>query len=367
MRKKKYHSKEKCLGNIEFTVLSIFSVYSILLILLIFFLFLGLLSSCKSKNNSNFDFTNSEDAVLSYRCFLQDIKNTKTTNADDYLHKILNWREINDTVYNFLAKDSVFAKYHNIATDFFLIHDSITTEFVRLTETWNVKYEDLIKIKYNSSKFISRKDLIDTKKEAETFFSKLDASPVSLCDKKSILKRYRYFLKQTYDTGIKNKDELLHFIQQEDFLFRTFLVHLYEMQNESLTDITDITEKICNNIFTTAKKGSIPAKDALVYMSARTSRRLLQNSEECLKQLNQYNFSNKQQYDAYVWMIIQPFISIDDLAIAMMTKKCNDNFDNIIKQISTSKKFANCFDVSLQQLNNKLPEQLLKLYVLTYK
>lgn len=86
------------------------------------------------------------------------------------------------------------------------------------------------------------------------------------------------------------------------------------MDNEPLSDITKDTETICRNIFLAAKDGKISSKDVVVYMSMRTVRRLLQNSAECVENINRLEMKNKAQGNAYLWMIIQPFISIDQFS-----------------------------------------------------
>ena len=51
----------------------------------------------------------------------------------------------------------------------------------------------------------------------------------------------------------------------------------------------------------------------------RTVRRLLQNSVECVDNINSREMKTKAQGNAYIWMIIQPFISIDQFSLATMT------------------------------------------------
>ena len=158
---------------------------------------------------------------------------------------------------------------------------------------------------------------------------------------------------------------MLDFIGKEDILFRSFLIHIYEMDNEPLSDITQETERICRNIFIAAKNGEIAARDAMVYMSMRTVRRLLQNSTACISDINSQKTMSKAQGNAYLWMIIQPFISIDQFSIATLTPQEHSHFNNIIAQLPKSVKFAKTFGIDQRTLNYLLPQQLLKMYVLT--
>ena len=65
-------------------------------------------------------------------------------------------------------------------------------------------------------------------------------------------------------------------------------------------------------------------------------------------------------------MIIQPYISIDNLTIATLTEGEKSNLREISSLLSKSKNFAEAFDMNLQSLNYLLPQQLLKLYVLSF-
>ena len=158
---------------------------------------------------------------------------------------------------------------------------------------------------------------------------------------------------------------MLDYIAKEDILFRSFLSRLYEMDNEPLSDITMDTETICREIFIAAKNGKIPAREAVIYMSMRTVRRLLQNSMVCITDINKQQMKSKEQGNAYLWMIIQPFISIDQLSIVMLTPNDHGHFSYIISQLPKSVKFARTFNIDQRALNYLLPQQLLKMYILT--
>ena len=341
------------MGNIVFSVLPIFFVLLVLLIL----------PSC--SGNDPYDFKDANAAITCYSQYLSEVKNIKTSNTSDFTKELCRWKEVNDTVYHFLLKDSAFSKPHNNATDFVTIHDSVRTEMLRITETWRYSYEDVLKIKEQTSPFQDDKDLQSAVKEAEPFFVSLNDAEVPGDDKETVLFKYRHLLATMKADGINSKDDMLSFIRSEDLMFRTFLDHLYEMDNEPISDITHDTETICRNIFIAAREGKIPAKDVMVYMSMRTVRRLLQNSVVCMTNMNKQDMKNQAQGNAYVWMIIQPFISIDQFAIATLTPQERSNFNYIISHLPKSSRFAKTFNIDQRSLNYLLPQQLLKIYILS--
>lgn len=322
-----------------------------------------LFSSCSSDDK--LDFRSSNDALRAYQDYLSSVKETKICNTSSFCKEIKVWKDISDTVYHFLMKDSTFIKDLHCANDYASIHDSIRFEFLRLTETWRYSYEDVLQIKEQTSIFHEDNELHEAVIEAQPFFVALDSVPVFVANKKDILSQYRSLLKQAIQSGIHDKAAMLDFIGKEDILFRSFLIHIYEMDNEPLSDITQETERICRNIFIAAKNGEIAARDAMVYMSMRTVRRLLQNSTACISDINSQKTMSKAQGNAYLWMIIQPFISIDQFSIATLTPQEHSHFNYIIAQLPKSVKFAETFGIDQRALNYLLPQQLLKMYVLT--
>lgn len=98
----------------------------------------------------------------------------------------------------------------------------------------------------------------------------------------------------------------------------------------------------------------------------RTVRRLLQNSAMCVSDINRQKMKSKEQGNAYLWMIIQPFISIDQFAIATLTPRQRSDFNYVTTQLPKSVQFAKAFDIDQRSLSYLLPQQLLKMYVLSF-
>ncbi len=336
--------------------------WPVLLVLLILAI-CSLLFSCSSENGLNFN--SNDDAIKAYQSYLHETRDTKTTNTRDFCERLNSWKEMTDTVFHYLAKDSAFQKDRKLAESFAEIHDSIRYEMLRLTETWRYSYNDVLTIKQTTSDFHNDKELQGAVSEAQPFFQSLDSIQIIDADKKQVLTNYRSLLKATVTKGISSRADMLSYISKEDVLFRSFLSHLYEMDNEPLSDITHNTESICLNIFIAASEGKIPARDVMVYMSMRTVRRLPQNSSVCISDINHQKMKSKAQGNPYLWMIIQPFISIDQCSIATLTPQEQSNFNYIISQLPKSVSFAKTFDIDQRSLNYLLPQQLLKMYVLS--
>ena len=323
----------------------------------------GLVGCGKS---GEYSFDKPEDAIECYQSFHSKLKELKSSNTSDFGNMLKKWREVNDTVKKFLAKDSVLVKDMVVAGKYLAMKDSVKNQMIRLTETWRYNYNDVMQIKEQTSPFIDDETLLAAVREYEPFFSSLNTVQVKPSNKNKVLKQYRDFLHEAKIQGFSNKDDLLKFIRHEDYCFRSFLLHLHEMGNDSLSDITYMTEDVCAKIFLAASVRKIKARDAIAIMSMRTARRLLQNSLRCIDNINHLPMQNSLQRNAYLWMIIQPYISIDNLTIASLTEAEKSNLREISSQLSKSKNFAKAFDIELQSLNYLLPQQFLKLYILSF-
>lgn len=315
--------------------------------------------------DSVYEFKDSNDAINAYRTFLNEVENTQSANTEEFTLKLCKWQEMNDTVCKYLRKQPKANQTRDIINKMLDIHDSVRYQMLRLSETWRYCYSDVLAIKEKTSSFRDDKDLQSAVNEAEPFFLALDSVPVMPVDKSSLVKQYKQFLQEQKDRKFSSKEDMMTFIRREDRYFRSFLSQIHSMQGESLTDITKNTEIVCMNVFIAAREGRIPAKDVMVYMSMRTIRRLLHNSVLCLIDIEKHDVSGIIEGNAYLWMIIQPFICIDQFAIATLTTTEKSNFNYIVSHLPKSVSFAKLFHIEQQSLNYLLPQQLLKIYVMS--
>jgi len=334
------------------------SIYGFLLALILS----PLLISC-SNSKAELDFKDGKDALNYYSGYLEHIKGEKTSNSKSFVKEIQQWKQITDTVYKFIKADSLLSQDVAINERLFSIHDSIRSEMLRLTETWKCSYQDVISIKEATTPYRNDDDIKKAVTEAEPFFLSLDTINIGKINTKKALAKYRFLLKITKENGINSIDELKSYLRQEDIAFRCFLQNINDLDGESLSDITKDTDKICKSIFEASRIGKIPSKEVMIYMSIRTIRRLLQNSLVCVEEIESNNVKDANQVNAYLWMIVQPFISIDDFTIATIADQDRKKFSELARQLPHSIKFAKSFNIDQRTLNTLLPQQLLKIYI----
>lgn len=343
------------------------SVWKIATVFVCIAVAIGIVIFCcyRCGGDDKYDFKSSDHALDVYQQYLEKVRTVKFTNTKDFCSLVAEWKETNDTVYHFILKENAHQSSDIPMFRFETIHEAVLNEMLRLTETWRYGYSDVLELKEKTSSFKEDKELQKAVKEAEPFFSSLNNASVVDTRKEDVLRNYRAFLSTARRNGFKSKEDMLRFIKLEDYIFRTFLSHLHEMDNEPLSDITQTTGLICQDIFMAAREGRISAKDAIVYMSMRTVRRLLQNSVACVDDIGIHGIKSRTQGNAYLWMILQPFVSIDQFSLATMTQTERDQFNHIISQLSKSRRFAKTFGIEVKSLNYLLPQQLMKIYVLS--
>ena len=191
----------------------------------------------------------------------------------------------------------------------------------------------------------------------------MDTIPLYKGDKTRILTTYHFFLERVIKEGITNQSQFLAFLKTEDRMFRTFLSHLYEMSDVSVSHITSGTEDVCKMIAQSSRKGNLPARDAVVYMAVRTNRRIIANAQTCVADIKSGKVTSAEQRTAYFWMTLQPFLSIDDFGMAMLSE--NQRKDLVQLSIDALGTIA-CLSRSLQMDKNMtdgLPDMFIKLYI----
>lgn len=312
-----------------------------------------------------YDFKSSDDAIVRMRSYLHKMRDIKTSNTLQFTKDLKEWREMNDTVEKFIISDTTLQNPQYYIDEYRSIRDSTAREFMRLTETWKCTFEDVVNIKEQTTPFTTDTTITKIVTDAVPFFIGLDKSKkLDATSKDDAITLYRSFLDRYNKMGIHSKKQMLTFIQQEDIVFQNFLLHLYELDNDHIADITRTTEDVCNGIFSAAMKNEIPAEEALVFMAMRTNRRLLQNSSVCLADISRRKMKSRAQANAYLWMVIQPFISIDQFTMATMTAENRQQLQSIAKSLGKSQNFLRAFDVDPKSVSYLLPQQILKMYVM---
>lgn len=323
----------------------------------------SLLWGLRSCSGEDYDFTTNDEAIAFYRDYLHQMRNRESADSRSFCKELNKWTEVKDTIARFLCKDPDFTSESAQFGRFMDVNDSIKEEFARLTETWKCSFNDVILIKEGTSPFRDDSEIITASQDADSLFRSLDGIKILPKTKEMAIEEYRSLLADTEHIGIHTWEDVVRFLTNEDLCFRAFLEHLYELDDDHISDITESTERICRGIFLSARNGEIDKKKVVTYMSMRTVRRLLQNSTVCINDISSKKLKSDVQANAYLWMIIQPFMSIDQLAIVTITPEGRQNIRYIADRLPKSSSFAKAFNIDQRSLSYLLPQQLLRMYI----
>lgn len=328
---------------------------------LLFLCTMLLMASCNGSRQ--YDFMSSDEALKEYHDFFLSVKGQADCNAEQMAKFINKWHEVSDTVLCFIKKDPAFTAHSELFARYDAVSDSIRTEL--LSRTGNCTLGDVAYVKLHTSIYKGNHELDTLKENATKFFLSLDKSSPFDNDVREALGNYSRFLSDCKEHGIKSRNELMEFLHEEDRHFRTFLENIDECSSMGMTGITNNTAAICSDIYMAASKNILPASETLVLMSMRTDRRLMLNAQVCHGVLKRGKMKDANQANAYLWMMLQPYLSMDALAIAMLTPEQTQVMTDIAKDYPSIITRLDGKHLVDKEVSNKIPVQLMRLYIST--
>lgn len=328
---------------------------------LLFLCTLFISSSCST--GTQYDFESSDDALRKYNSFFHSIQEQQVVNSEQMAAYINQWQELSDTVLHYIEKDPAFTAHAGLSMVFAENTDSIRTALLRLADKCTLS--DVAYVKLHTSKYAEESGFDSLKQAAGNFYSSLDKSPIYNKDVREILADYSQYLSEVNRMGIHSKKDFLNYIANEDRHFRSFLAHLDKCSSMNMTGITNLTTDICTSIYSNASKKINSAEEALVYMSMRTNRRLILNAKICHEVLKRGKIKDAPRANAYLWMMLQPYLSMDSFGVAMLTPEQSQAMTDIAKDFQTIVSRLDSKHLLDKELSDKLPTQLMRLYIST--
>lgn len=303
------------------------------------------------------------DPAGTYRNYLFELRKQDNLSFEDLTKHIHEWQTLKDTVLVYIRRDTI-TNYHSDAIKVYeRLHDSIRIEFSRLAQSRPRTYQELLSLKERVSPYAQDKELQHTAEQIRPFFISLDNHPFYRGDKKHILSAYCALLTETLRNGIHGADDLKTFIGKEDVIFRAFLPHIHEFDGADMSDITRDTERCCSQVFLAAERKEITYQEAMVYLAMRTNRRLIQSTQTCLDDILCKRVSTPEQAQVYIWMILQPYASLDGLCMAMLSPDQRKQLNRITKQTPDASECLRQILKSESSRLDELPGMLMEIFI----
>lgn len=286
------------------------------------------LASCSEPKGELYDEAEGSPAGI-YREYLYDIRKQDELSFEDLAANLKQWLAVRDSVTAYLRRDTTRHPHADPRQECLLLHDSIRAEFSRLALSRPRTYKEVLALKALFSPYAGDTALLRSAEEIRPFFASLDNRPAYQGDKELILSAYRTLLAGTLRQGIHSHSDLTGFIEKEDAVFRAFLASLCDWGETNTADITRDTEKCCSEVFHAAARQEITYKEAMIYMAMRTGRRVIQNVRACLDDIRRNKVAASWQAHAYIWMVLQPYASLDGFCMALLSPRDKEELDRI--------------------------------------
>lgn len=273
-----------------------------------------------SKHGGTLSFKTSGEAVTECRAYLSTLRSEENATIERLTSSVKEWRTLDDSIIACLDRDTTVLSHSYPKAEYRQVKDSIIIELCRLAQSKARSYHGLFYLKEQTSSFNDDTELKEAVKSVEPFFASLDTVPLCIEDgKEVVMKRYRTFLKSSLAKGIHDENSLRSFLKDEYKHFMAFLQFLPDFADCGMTDIMRDTEDCCASILKAAGSGGLSHKDAVVYLTMRTNKRLIANAKMALADIHNSKVKNEECARAYVWMLIQPFMAMDDFSFAVLS------------------------------------------------
>lgn len=276
-------------------------------------------------------FKTSIEAIEACKKELDNLSSKTSVDTKELVKLTNEWIEIRDSSYSVFAKDTTMTIKSDKSYAYFMLSDSIRKKLEALAVSKDRTLEDVMYLKLNTAAERNKVSNSKTYQEAVDFYESLDDMPIYKSLEKT-LKEYNLLLK---NTGIlKKENQLLEFITGEDKCYRSLMANLSQVTQGQLELLTNQTAKIISTLYANVGKKNNDANDkAMLYLTMRFNRRIVQNMVACREDIANGKKLNDTQRANYRWMLIQSYMGLDSYSIAALTEKQRKTMLNITKEL----------------------------------
>jgi len=103
----------------------------------------------------------------------------------------------------------------------------------------------------------------------------------------------------------------------------------------------------------------------MLFLAMRTGRRLIQNAHTCIDDIRNRRVKTPQQACAYIWMLLQPYASMDGLCLALLSPQERERLDEIAAQTPAAFEALGSILQSTGDRQDELPGMLMEAFIHT--
>ncbi len=243
------------------------------------------------------------------------------------------------------------------------MHDTARNEFLNRAKAQSRTLSDVFILKSIFNPVMSDPKVVAAARAVAPFFRSLDSIAVYNDEAKTIVWRYRGYLYKVEQKGISSFADFKSFMREEDRLFRSFMNRFSDLGGTSVTDITKRTERIYSKSLQHLVSQNVGVDTLSMMMAMRANRRLLINAETCARDIKAGKVKDTSHQEAYSWMILQPFLNINEMGYAALSDNEKQRFAKLAKEApSVVKGIENRLKIKDSTID-KLPDLIIKVYI----
>ena len=281
-------------------------------------------ASCSSDNRTNGEGGGTRQALSIYKGFLDEVNAFNEKETAKLVDLCRRWYALRDSVAASLPHDSIVMHgYPAGQGEFININDSIASRIAMIVRSNDYTLTDYLNFRFALGYIPHEEKYRPYIKPGHDFFANLDFVNPYQGNCRTTIDRYESFLNNTLKKGISTQKELESFICVEDRNFRTSLKFLHNLGDNSLERVNEMTKEIIGRVSLNLIDScdAFNREKALVLMVMRSNRRLTANAWQCAKDIQEGRLKEEAElYAAYFWMLLNPFLYIDDIAVCLMSE-----------------------------------------------
>lgn len=276
---------------------------------------------CKGDAPKTESFPGADDALAGYGAFLHSIPEHKAFSTTELVSSVREWKTLDDSVCAAMFRDSVHTDRAAVDSAYYSLRDSITGKLASLVDGRKRSLRDYL----DFAMAVNRPGLDSLSMQfmmsAHRFYASMDSVPVFSLDNVSTIRRYEDILDDAARRGFRDKRDLFMFLRNEDRAFRSFLGHLPTLGDIPLAKVRDGSSALMKEMIGLCQGDTPPfsTSEIVILLTMRNNRRLLQNALQCVNDINNRKVRGGDQAAAYLWMLLQPWISFDGFALSLMS------------------------------------------------
>ena len=324
------------------------------------------LTGCGSKQSeTNYNYSSPSEALADYKSCLEKVSSGKDVPTKEIISLVKEWRELDDTICSRYFAQAYTDNASANDSSYVSLRESIIDGFAKLVDTRQRDYTDYLDVVAALNTI--RQDTLtqNLMMSVHKFYGSMDTTPTFRLGNAATVLRYEQILSEALDKGFKSKQDVFSFLRAEDKAFRSFLEHLPSLGNITLSKVRDNTSLVLKQVvdLTEDKGGVFSPKEVVTILTMRNNRRLIQNSLQCVNDIRAGKVGKGEQSAAYLWMLLQPWVSFDAHSYSLMSEAQMKSLRIIAKE--TPQCIAKLGNPDFPIDTNELPSLLIKTFITT--